>query len=707
MIKIGMMLGDRYEILEKIGTGGMSDVYKAKDHKLNRFVAVKVLKQEFSENTNFVSKFRVEAQAAASLMHPNIVNVYDVGEENGVHYIVMELVEGITLKKYIEKKARLSVKEAVSIAIQACMGLEAAHNNHIIHRDIKPQNIIISKEGKVKVTDFGIAKAATSNTITSNVMGSVHYTSPEQARGGYSDERSDIYSMGITLFEMLTGRVPFNGDTTVAIAIKQIQEPMPSPRDFVPEIPVSVEQIVLKCTQKSPDRRYQSVGALIDDLKKSLVTPDENFVKVIDTEANAATRKVSRDDMNQIKKQYKKSSHTEEIRLKKNSAKPPAQPVKGGKKKRPDFENEILDEEEEEEYESRMERFTTILAVAGAVLIGCIIIFLAGRAIGIFRFPSSVQESGTQMIAVAGMTEEDATKALEDLGLDLNISVVYEESGDVEDGVVISASVEPGTLLKQGDGVTLTVSGTEGGVTVPDVYDKSLAEAVSSLESEGFQTQRNEGYSETVAAGNVMSQSPEAGTRVERGSTVTITISQGPQESKVAVPDVLGMLPDEARATLEAAGLTVRNVEQVSDDDETMIGRVIRLSYSIGTEVDPGTAIDLYVSSGPASTYMYVANIESPAIEDPAYVEGTQCVIVLTTASGTEIYRTATTSFPLPVNLLNISEPTGTLTLIYTVTTDAATVTDPATGEVTTVPGTSEQRTINRPVTFIRNDSGT
>ena len=331
MIKIGMMLGDRYEILEKIGTGGMSDVYKAKDHKLNRFVAVKVLKQEFSENTNFVSKFRVEAQAAASLMHPNIVNVYDVGEENGVHYIVMELVEGITLKKYIEKKARLSVKEAVSIAIQACMGLEAAHNNHIIHRDIKPQNIIISKEGKVKVTDFGIAKAATSNTITSNVMGSVHYTSPEQARGGYSDERSDIYSMGITLFEMLTGRVPFNGDTTVAIAIKQIQEPMPSPRDFVPEIPVSVEQIVLKSTQKSPDRRYQSVGALIEDLKKSLVTPDEDFVKVIDTESNAATRKVSRDDMNQIKKQYKKSSHTEEIRLKKNSAKPPEQPAKGKK----------------------------------------------------------------------------------------------------------------------------------------------------------------------------------------------------------------------------------------------------------------------------------------------------------------------------------------------------------------------------------------
>ena len=219
MVKIGMMVADRYEVLDKVGAGGMSDVYRAKDHKLNRFVAIKVLKQEFSENTEFRSKFRMEAQAAAGLMHPNIVNVYDVGEESGFSYIVMELVEGITLKKYIEKKARLSVKEAVSIAIQVARGIEAAHNNHIIHRDIKPQNIIISKEGKVKVTDFGIAKAATSNTITSNVMGSVHYTSPEQVRGGFSDEKSDIYSLGITLFEMLTGRVPFNGETTVGSAL--------------------------------------------------------------------------------------------------------------------------------------------------------------------------------------------------------------------------------------------------------------------------------------------------------------------------------------------------------------------------------------------------------------------------------------------------------------------------------------------------------
>ena len=290
MIKIGMIIGDRYEVLEKIGTGGMSDVYKAKDHKLNRLVAVKVLKQEFSENENFVSKFRVEAQSTAGLMHPNIVNVYDVGDEDGVNYIVMELVDGITLKKYIEKKSRLSVKEAVSIAIQVAMGLEAAHNNNIIHRDIKPQNIMISKEGKVKVTDFGIAKAATSNTITSNVMGSVHYTSPEQARGGYSDAKSDIYSLGITLFEMLTGRVPFNGDTTVAIAIKHIQEDLPSPADYNEEIPVSVEKIVLKCCQKSPDRRYQNAAELITDLKKSLITPDKDFVDLVDPDEEGQTR---------------------------------------------------------------------------------------------------------------------------------------------------------------------------------------------------------------------------------------------------------------------------------------------------------------------------------------------------------------------------------------------------------------------------------
>ena len=251
----------------------------------------------------------------------------------------MELVDGITLKKYIEKKARLSVREALSIAIQACMGIEAAHNNHIIHRDIKPQNIIISKDGKVKVTDFGIAKAATSNTITSNVMGSVHYTSPEQARGGYSDEKSDIYSMGITLFEMLTGRVPFNGETTVAIAIKHIQEEMPSPREYVPEIPVCVEQIVLKCTQKSPDRRYHSMAALIADLKKALMSPDEDFVQIENPDEAMATRTVTSRERKEINESRNKEA-TEGTRLKKNET-----PQKPKKKKQPVYEEPEEDEE--------------------------------------------------------------------------------------------------------------------------------------------------------------------------------------------------------------------------------------------------------------------------------------------------------------------------------------------------------------------------
>ncbi|MBR6486046.1 MAG: Stk1 family PASTA domain-containing Ser/Thr kinase, partial [Lachnospiraceae bacterium] len=312
MLNPGTILGDRYEILEKIGAGGMADVYKAKCHKLNRYVAIKVLKDEFASNKSFVSKFSAEAQAAAGLMHPNIVNVYDVGDENGLYYFVMELVEGITLKRYIEKKIRLSVKEAVSIAIQVSMGIESAHNNGIIHRDIKPQNIIISKEGKVKVADFGIARAASSDTQTSHAMGSVHYTSPEQARGGYSDTKSDIYSIGITLFEMVTGRVPFDGETTVAIAIKHIQEEMPSPRIYVPEIPISVEQIIAKCTQKNPDRRYANVSELMQDLKHSLISPDENFVVIQDPASSEGTKAITDEDRKEIRQQTASSMYGNE-----------------------------------------------------------------------------------------------------------------------------------------------------------------------------------------------------------------------------------------------------------------------------------------------------------------------------------------------------------------------------------------------------------
>ena len=697
MIKIGMMIVDRYEILEKIGTGGMSDVYKAKDHKLNRFVAVKVLKQEFSENANFVSKFRIEAQAAAGLMHPNIVNVYDVGEESENHYIVMELVEGITLKKYIEKKARLSVKEAVSIAIQVSMGIEAAHNNHIIHRDIKPQNIIISKEGKVKVTDFGIAKAATSNTITSNVMGSVHYTSPEQARGGYSDEKSDIYSLGVTMFEMLTGRVPFNGETTVAIAIKHIQEEFPSPREYVPEIPVCVEQIVLKCCQKSPDRRYQSMAELIADLKQSLISPDEDFVKVADPDEEASTRMITDKDMVQIKRQSEnRDSMDEAMRLKKD--------VRDRDRERRDNDRYYEEDEDEdwdddeEDYDPKMEKITTILAVVAALLIGCILIFMVGRTMGVFNFGAR-EEDQTQeteqveMVRVVGMHVDEAKKALLDLGLSPEIK--YEESSNYDAGTVLRASVGDGLMIDKGTNIVLTVAEAAEGVQVPNVTGKSQTEAESVLTKEGFVVNVVESYDAAVEEGLVISQSPEADTKAPAGSNVTIRVSQGAEDNKVRVPKLIDMTEMDATATLTESGLTVGTVTQV-ENAETEADLVCYQSYSEGSYVDKGTAVDLRISTGPSQkTYRYSEEITAPT-EDPSYQSGMEVWVTLTTYDGTQLLSTQTTTFPVTANYTGIKSPSGVIRYSFTVQKEP--VTNPETGETTE--GGTEVKTIERQVNF-------
>lgn len=704
MIKIGMIIGDRYEILEKIGTGGMSDVYKAKDHKLNRFVATKVLKQEFSENANFVSKFRIEAQAAAGLMHPNIVNVYDVGEEGGIYYIVMELVEGITLKKYIEKKARLSVKEAVSIAIQVSMGIEAAHNNHIIHRDIKPQNIIISKEGKVKVTDFGIAKAATSNTITSNVMGSVHYTSPEQARGGYSDEKSDIYSLGVTLFEMLTGRVPFNGETTVAIAIKHIQEEMPSPRDYVSEIPVSVEQIVFKCCRKSPDRRYQSMSELIDDLKKALITPDEDFVKVVDPDEEASTKFISDRDMQQIKRQSERREYMEDTMRLRSQVEYEYDE---------DEEDGGYDEEEyEEDYDPKMEKLTTILAIIAAVLIGGIILFLVGKTVGVFSFGENETETESsavpetkaeqvEMINVIGMSMEEARTALLKLGL--NPEFTYVESDSVTEGVVISANISTSTKVDVNSTVTVTVSAGVKGVEVPNVLGVSYAEAVTALDQKGFVANKVESYSSEVEKGNVISQTPEAGSKAPSGSAVTVRVSLGAEETKVRVPNVIGLDEEDATVSLIEAGLTPGTVEEVNNEDLALNGLICYQSYSVGSYVDSGTVVDMRLSIGPkAKTYSYNGSIPAPTVEEDAdYKDGINVQIAITTSDGREIWSTTTSTFPVPVNFTGISAESGTITFSYTVTTEPTTITNPDTGETTTVPGTSQEKSFTRPINFV------
>ena len=763
MIKIGMMLGDRYEILEKIGTGGMSDVYKAKDHKLNRFIAVKVLKQEFSENNNFVNKFRTEAQAAAGLMHPNIVNVYDVGSEGGIYYIVMELVEGITLKKYIEKKVRLSSKEAVSIAIQISNGIEAAHNNHIIHRDIKPQNTIISKEGKVKVTDFGIAKAATNNTVSSNVMGSVHYTSPEQARGGFSDERSDIYSLGITMFEMLTGRVPFNGDTTVAIAIKHIQEALPYPSDYADDIPYSVEQIVLKCCQKSPDRRYQSMGEVIADLKKSLVDPDGDFVRITDPDEEAATRNITEEDVKKIRSasnersdmvggialkedveraQRRKDKETETARKpaqksggksksksksgssskqgsKSSSSKTPVRTSRDATRDRMEKEEfKRRRYEEEEEYEDPYDddddddeggigdRLTTILVVAGAVIVGLIVLLILGKVTGFIGSSSgeeTVEEEQTDQIimpeGIVGSRIDDAKKILIDLGLTPQIE--YQTTLQYDAGTIMAASVDPGTTLAEGDTVILTVAQSEDGVLVPAVAGLSQAEARSNLEQHGFQVSILQAESATVEKGSVISQSPEGDTYAPAGSTIMITVSSGGTASdKISVPSVIGKSEMDAMAILTESGLTMGTVSETNNDDPTLNGLVCYQSLTAGSFADKGATVDLRVSIGPKSaTYKYSGSITAPT-EDPEYQSGMYVQVTITTADGTQLLSTTTTSFPLDVNYTGINAASGTVTYVFTVSTEEVTITDPVTGDATTTPAQTYDKTVTRELTF-------
>lgn len=634
MLRLGMFLGDRYEILEQIGSGGMSDVYKGKDHKLNRFVAIKVLKREFSNDKNFVSKFRIEAQSAAGLAHPNIVNVYDVGEEEGVHYIVMELVEGITLKNYIQKKGKLSVKEAISIAIQMSMGIEAAHNNHIIHRDIKPQNIIISRDGKVKVTDFGIARAASSNTISSNVMGSVHYTSPEQARGGYSDEKSDIYSLGITIYEMLTGRVPFDGENTVAVAIKHIQDEMDSPRIYSPEVSVSLEQIVFKCTQKRADRRYSNMTEVITDLKQSLINPDEDFVKIVPVENYEKTIMITDDDRGKIKNETGKISYD----IRKNDI----------PDKKADNEDSLYDEDEDEEDEEddsedmnpTLEKVMNVLGIVAAVIIACIALYIGAKALGVFSgFGSNTttEENTTEetteettdqveMINIVGKTLEDAKTELNAIGLGIKDSS-YENSDIYESGYVIAQDVETGTKIDKNTTINVTVSTGESTFELPDVAGQGADEAVNTLESQyGLTVTTDEDYSSSISKGNVISMSPNAGTLVKKGSAVKLIVSKGKNIKEVEVPDITEMSEAAAKSALKSAGLTVGTIN-TSYSATIEDGYVISQSYTAGKTVDEGTAVDFVVSMGPETgtgngQYTGTIRIEKSDLPD-GFTDGT------------------------------------------------------------------------------------
>ena len=685
MIKIGMLIADRYEILEKVGTGGMADVYKSKDHTLNRFVAVKILKQEFSENANFVSKFRVEAQAAAGLMHPNIVNVYDVGEEKGIYYIVMELVDGITLKNYIEKRGCLGYKEAVTIALQVSMGLEAAHKNHIIHRDIKPQNIIISREGKVKVTDFGIAKAATSDTITSNVMGSVHYTSPEQARGGYSDEKSDVYSLGVTLFEMLTGEVPFDGETTVAIAIRHIQEAMPSPKMINPDIPYSVDQIVLKCCEKSPDRRYQNMRELAQDLKKSISDPDGDFVVRYDPNDMGHTRMMTEEEKRQIKRGAEKAAEEAArgaagedddttVRVNTRPARHSREENFSPDPEQDDFETEYEDEyeDDEEERENSMDRIARILIVLAIMIIGAIIFMIVGNRTGILPGGNHAQAVGPgtdeELVIMPNVIGKDVSAARSALVKEgLIPELTYEESDKFTVGIVMRSSVEEGTEVPVGTTVVLTVCGNSG-TRIPSVVGLDKDEAVELLTEAGFNVNISEVSSEEEDEGIVISQDPEANTQAEEGSYVTIEVSTGPDFSgKVEMPKILGMTEQEARNTLNAFGLKTGNVRTIIDSDPDNRGLVISQDVEPGEMIDEGTAVNFDIAG--QQTYSYSADISAPTnSEDPDYEPGTSVHLVIVTEDDQKLLDTTTSAFPYRMGCTGITSEYGTLTMTYEVT---------------------------------------
>ena len=636
MLTEGMFVGDRYEIVNKIGTGGMSDVYKAKDHTLGRFVAIKVLKPEFSEDVNFVTKFRTEAQSAAGLEHPNIVNIYDVGSENGMHYIVMEYVEGITLKTYIEKKGQLTFKEAVSIAIQVGRGIEAAHNKGIIHRDIKPQNIIISTEGKVKVTDFGIARAATSNTISSDVMGSVHYASPEQARNGFVDGKSDIYSLGIVMYEMVTGRVPFDGDTTVAVAIQHLQEEIVPPSAYAPNLPISMEKIILKCTQKNPDRRYESMTALLADLRKALISPNEDFV-VIAPVSQEKTRVIGEEEINKIKQE------TSNIYLSDEDVVSHNQNHRDKFEKRDRFEEDDEDDEEAyddddlEEMNPKMDKAITIMGIAAGVIIVALIIFILVSFFGDFKFggssnkanteTSETQTDGIEVPDLKGLTFDEAKEQLNAKGLGIKKNAGTVASDQYDEGQIVSQTPDALTKAEANTTVEVTLSSGKGEVSVPSVTGMDETTAYNTLTNSGFTPVKDYAYSADVAQGNVIEQSPNAGSLAKAGDNVKIVISRGKEQAEttsVAVPGVTGLTEDAARSAIQNAGLAVGNVSSAYSDSVAS-GQIISQSPVADTAVDVGTAVDFVVSMGaePAqevkpTTYKINLNIKKPNNESVA-----------------------------------------------------------------------------------------
>ena len=603
MLELGTMLSGRYEVLKRVGSGGMADVYMAKDHKLNRNVAVKVLKSEYVEDEKFLKKFETEAQAVARLSHPNIVNIYDVGMEDGINYIVMELAEGITLKEYIRKKGYLSPKETVEISTQIASAISHAHKNHIVHRDIKPQNILVSDTGIIKVTDFGIAKATSSNTVTSTAtaMGSVHYISPEQAKGRFCDEKSDIYSLGITMYEMVTGHVPFDHENGVTIALMHLQNEITPPSQIRDGIPDSLEKIILKCTMKKPEERYQTADDLIADLRLVFEDTSGGYVGVVPAIDDSPTIMIDQNELTQRINTPKKDQKIQQ-----------EEPLKD------EEQNAYLDEDDEEEsgMNSKIEKLVIVLAaVVGAIILISIIVFVV-KSSGVFKSGKSTTTTSIGTTAESNDTESKKYTVDNYIGMSLSaarekidgkfkIKVEEEYSADYAKGLVIRQDPESDTELEEGKTLTLVVSKgtrTEDKVSVPGVVGKRESSAKSELEAAGLKVSVKTKYSTDVAKGKVISQSPGSGNQVTKNSTVVITVSQGEKpETMVRVPNLRYFTESEARSELKNSNLVLGSVlTEYSDSVEK--GLVIRQTVSSGSKVKEGTAVGIYVSLGPRQT---------------------------------------------------------------------------------------------------------
>ena len=556
----GSVIGNRYKIQEKIGNGGMATVYKALDQILNRYVAVKVLREEFTTDEEFIKRFNAEAQSAARLIHPNIVSVYDVGQEYNIYYIVMELIQGKTLKQIIEEDGHLSWKWAVNIAIQIASALEMAHKNNIIHRDIKPHNIMITEDGVAKVTDFGIAKAVSNSTITAfgTTLGSVHYFSPEHARGGYTDSKSDLYSLGVVMYEMVTGKVPFDADTPVSIALKHMQEEPVPPIKVNKEIPFAVNQIILKAMKKDPNERYQNASEMIKDLNIALKRPEGGFVEERNFE-DSFTRRIPTVNVSDNRNGNVKSDNEEE--------KP--------KGKIATF-----------FYNHPKTKVASIIALF-------VLIFVATLVITLTVINSSSPKD-VQIPNVVNLTQEEAKQRIEQLKLKFAYKEEY--SADVEAGHVISQDPQyiNNYSVKEGSTVTVVISKGMEQTKVPKVIGMEYSKAESALTEAGLEVEKVEETSQKVEAGYVISQEIDANTEVQKGTKIKIHVSTGTGIKKVTVTSVIGKSSEEAKKILTDLKLEVNVVED--EDTSKSDGVVLKQSVDPGTSVEEGSAITITVN---------------------------------------------------------------------------------------------------------------